>query len=66
MPAEEEEVALVVEGDDLAALEFGEWGEAGLEHAADAETEAGDEAVQDELGVVGCGACMSLGTVSTS
>ena len=66
MSPEEEEVSLVVQCNDLPALELRHGREESLEETADGVAKAGDEAVQDELGVVGCGACMSLGTVSTS
>lgn len=68
MAPEEEEVALVVEGGDLAAAELGERGEEGLEEAADGVAEARGEAGEDELGVVWCGAAVALnvsGWVST-
>lgn len=52
MSPEEQEVSLVVQRHDLPALEFGQRREEVLEHLADAVTERGDEAVEDELGMV--------------
>ena len=50
--AEEKEVALVVEGDDLPALELGHGREERLEEAADGVPKPGDEPIEDELRVV--------------
>lgn len=50
MTTEEEEVALVMQGDDLATAELRERGEEGSEHATDSVTQQRCEAVQDEFG----------------
>ncbi len=57
---EKEEVPLVVEGDYLSTLELGHRWEERLEEAADCVAQPSYEAVQDELGVVRCRACMAL------
>jgi hypothetical protein len=60
MTAEEEEVSLVVEGDDLSSTELGKRREELTEHASNSVTEQRREAVEDELGRVGSGASMFL------
>jgi len=60
MAPEEQEIALVVQRDDLPALELGQRWEEVLEHLANGVTKRGDEAVEDELWVVRRGASMVL------
>ena len=60
MAPEEQEIALVVQRDDLPALKLGQRWEEVLKHLANGVTKRGDEAVEDELWVVRCGASMVL------
>lgn len=60
MPPEEQEVTLVVQGDDLPALEFGEGREERLEHTPDGVPKTRDKVVQDKFGIVGRGAGVAL------
>ena len=52
MPPEEQEISLVVQGDDLSTFELGERREEGTEESSDRETEPGLEVVEDEFGRV--------------
>lgn len=58
--SEEEEVPLIMQGDDLSAFEFGHGREEGLEHSADHVSESSHEPVEDEFGVVRAGSSVSL------
>lgn len=60
MSSEEQKVTLVVEGDDLSALELWHGREERLKHAADGVAQAGHKAVENEFGEMGSGAGVSL------
>ena len=50
MPPEEEEISLVVEGDNLSSAELGKGREEGAKEPSDRVSEECGEVVQDELG----------------
>ena len=52
MSPEEEEVALIVQRDNLTALEFGHRREQSLEKAANGMAETSDKTIEDELWVM--------------
>jgi hypothetical protein len=58
--SKEEEVSLIMQCDYLPSLKFRDLGEKCLEHSSDKMTEAGNEAIKNELGVVRARSCMSL------
>lgn len=52
MPAEEDEVSLIVESDNLTPVELRDWREEGNKEASDSVTETSSEIVEDEFGAV--------------
>lgn len=60
MPSEEQKVPLIMQRHDLSALELWKSREESLEHSSDGVAETGDEVVEDEFGIVCCGAGVAL------
>ena len=49
---EEQEIPLIMNGDDLAALKFGKWWKSCLKHSSDGMTQAGSKTIQYEFRVM--------------
>jgi hypothetical protein len=60
MPPKENKVALIMQSDDLSALELRQWRKSGLEHPPDSVTKSSHEAVEDKFGMVGSCTSVSL------
>lgn len=60
MPAEEQEVPLIVQCHDLSSFELGHRWEKRLEQPPDCMSKPCDKVVQYKFGIVRCGAGMSL------
>ena len=63
---EEQEIPLIMNGDDLSALKFGKWWESCLKHSSDGMTQAGSKTIQYEFRVMRRCSPMALGKISAN
>lgn len=59
----EQEISLIVYGDNLAALKLGKRWESCLKHSSDSMAQAGNKTIQDEFRVMRCCSPMTLGKI---
>ena len=60
---EEQEIPLIMNGDDLAALKFGKWWESCLKHSSNGMTQAGSKTIQYEFRVMRRCSPVALGKI---